>query len=406
VKQTAVIAGVGMTPIGRHPDRTLSSLAREAVLLAITDAGISIDQLQAVWAGTAGAPIITGQTCIAGQLVVRGLGLGRVPVVNVENACATGSTAFQQACSMVSLGAYDIVLAFGVEKLYHPDKARTLAVFEGGVDVDSPQELAAFVGVDPKEPGPSERRSLFMDIYARWARDYMLQSGATLRDFAKVSAKNAQHGSLNPLAQFRNVVTEEEVLDSPLIAPPLTRLMCSPIADGAAAVVIVSKKAARELGVRKPIFVLGSLIASGFDCASGETTLAQTAARDMYAEAGMSPADLDCLELHDATAPAELTLYEDLGLCAAGEGPKLIRANATALGGRIPVNTSGGLIRKGHPIGATGLAQIHELTLQLRGDADTRQVLGARTAMAQNGGGFIKADVATMTLTVLARGGA
>src|SRR5437667_179310 len=122
------------------------------------------------------------------------------------------------------------------------------------------------------------------------------------------------------------------------------------------------------------------------------------------AEAGMSPADLDCLELHDATAPAELTLYEDLGLCAAGEGPKLIRANATALGGRIPVNTSGGLIRKGHPIGATGLAQIHELTLQLRGDADTRQVLGARTAMAQNGGGFIKADVATMTLTVLARG--
>ncbi len=404
MRQTAVIAGVGTTHFGKHFERSLSSLAHEAIRAALQDAGIGIERIQAVWAGTAAAPITTGQVCIAGQAILRGLGLGRVPVVNVENACATASTAFQQAASMVTLGAYDIVLAFGVDKLYHPDKQRVFSVFHGCADVEHPEALEAFVLHDGTRPeGAGQTRSVFMDVYARMAREYMAASGARAADFAAVSAKNSFHGSLNPNAQFQKVVTPQEVLEATPIVSPLTLLMCSPIADGASAAVLVSAKAARELGISAPIRVRASFLASGYDYSEGEEALVPWAARQVYEFAGVGPGELSCVELHDASSPAELIYCEALGLCEPGAAVRMLADGDTRLGGCMPVNTSGGLVRKGHPIGATGLAQIHELTLQLRGQAGKRQVDGARLALAENGGGFLGTDSAALALTILSR---
>ncbi|MEO5598830.1 MAG: thiolase family protein [Novosphingobium sp.] len=407
MKQKAIIAGVGTTPFGKYLDRGLSELAQCAIREALADAGLSADRIQAAWAGNAGAAIITGQVCVAGQATLRNMGIGRIPVVNVENACATASTAFQQACTMVTLGVYDVVLAYGVEKLYHPDKERAMGVYAGCVDVEHPETLQRYLTgdltADQMAAAPRDRRSLFMDIYARMARDYMAASGATARDFARVSAKNSRHGSLNPNAQFRAILSEDEVLAARLISDPLTLPMCSPIGDGAAAAVIVSPKVAAELGIAQPVRVLSALVASGFDIEPGGPGVTETISKQAFEEAGISPADINCVELHDATSPAELIYYEALGLCAKGDGPALLASGATEIGGRIPVNTSGGLVRKGHPIGATGLAQIHELVQQLRGRAGARQVDGAKLAVAENGGGFIGADAAAIAMTVLAR---
>lgn len=404
MKQNAIIAGVGMTRFGKHLDRSLSSLAHEAIGEALKDANVEAREIEAAWAGNAAAPLVTGQACIAGQAILRGMGIGRIPVVNVENACATASTAFQQACTMVTLGVYDVVLAFGVEKLFHEDKAKSFAVFLGAVDVEKPEELYAYVDGDRTESAdPGRQRSLFMDIYARMARDYSERSGATARHFAEVSAKNSRHGSLNPRAQFRDVLDADAVLAAPLISAPLTLPMCSPLGDGAAAAVIVSPKFARERGIADPVQVRSSLIASAFEPAPGAPGITEWAAGEAYAMAGIAPEDIDCVELHDATSPAELMYYEYLGLCPRNEGVALLESGATALGGRVPVNTSGGLVRKGHPIGATGLAQIHELTEQLRGRAGARQVEGARLAVAENGGGFLGRDAAALVMTVLSR---
>jgi acetyl-CoA acetyltransferase len=403
LRQNAVIAGVGTTRFGKHLDRSLSSLAHEAILQAAEDAGIGLEQIQAVWAGNAAAGLITGQLCIAGQAILRGLGLGRVPVVNVENACATASTAFQQAASMITLGAYEIALAFGVDKLYHLEKQLVLSVFDGCADVEHPEMLSAFIPQDTCKPARIEKtRSVFMDIYAHMARDYMARTGATPFDFARVAAKNSFHGSLNPNAQFLSVVTPQEVLSSPPIVLPLTLMMCSPIADGAAAAVLMSPKAARELGVRAPVRILSSVLASGFDYNDTTEKLIPWVSRQAYELAGVGPEDIGCVELHDASSPAELMHYEALGLCRPGAGVGLFTDGVTRLGGKMPVNTSGGLVRKGHPIGATGLSQIHELTVQLRGRAAMRQVDRVRIALAENGGGFLAGDSAAVVITVLA----
>ncbi|MBA3940827.1 MAG: thiolase [Sphingopyxis sp.] len=403
MKQNALIAGVGMTRFGKHLDRSLSSLAHEAIDAALKDAGLEPGDIQAAWAGVAGAPIMTGQTLVAGQMILRGLGIGRIPVVNVENACATASTAFQQACTMVSLGVYDAVLSFGVEKLFHPEKERAFAVLGGAVDTERPEELLAYVAEGQPDDNPARARSFFMDIYARMARDYSERSGATDAHYARISAKNSLHGSLNPLAQFQDRLTEAEVLAAPVISAPLTLPMCSPIGDGAAAAVIVSPRFARERGIDAPIRVMSSLLASSYDPGPGEPGITTWAAAQAYDQAGVGPEDIDCVELHDATTPAELICCEALGLCRPGEGPALLDSGATTLGGRVPVNVSGGLVRKGHPIGATGLAQIYELTLQLRGRAGGRQVDGARIGVAENGGGFLGRDAAVVAMTVLSQ---
>jgi len=410
MKFNAYIAGVGMIRFGKHLETGLKGLGAEAVRAALADAGIGADQLEAAWVGNAAAGLITGQESIRGQVILRGIGIGRLPVVNVENACASGSTALNQACAMVSAGYYDTVLALGVEKMYHEDKKRTFGAFTGAVDVEAFADIMAMLkknaeqsGAKSASEGAGEKRSMFMDIYALVARAHMERYGTTAAHFAGIAAKNSFHGSLNPRAQFREELTVEQVLAAPMIAEPLTRPMCSPIGDGAAAVVIVSERKARQMGLAKPVRIASSVLRSGWDHAPDEDGLSETCSREAYEEVGVGPQDLDLIELHDASAPAELFAYESLGLCAKGEGSRLVEEGATRLGGRVPVNTSGGLLRKGHPVGATGVAQIVELTEQLQGRAGERQVEGARLALAHNGGGNIGVDAAAICVTILTR---
>jgi acetyl-CoA acetyltransferase len=408
MKLRAVIAGVGMTKFGKHLDSGLKALGGEAVQAALADAGIDARQLEVAYVGNAAAGLVTGQESIRGQVILRSLGIGRIPVINVENACASASTALQQACGAVSAGQFDVALALGVEKLTHPDKAKSFAAFSGAVDVEALagilaelRRAAAEGGARAASAGAGEKRSMFMDLYAAVARAHMKRYGTTVEQFAGIAAKNSQNGSLNPRAQLREAMSVAEILAAPMVAEPLTRPMCSPIGDGGAAAVIVSARRARELGIRRPVRVISSVLHSGWDHGMDEPGTVEVCAREAYEEGGIGPNELDVIECHDATAPAELLAYESLGLCGKGEGGKLVDSQMTWLGGTIPVNPSGGLLRKGHPVGATGLAQIVELTEQLQGRSGPRQVHGARVALAQNGGGNIGIDAAAMCVTIL-----
>ncbi|MCZ7618704.1 MAG: thiolase family protein [Myxococcota bacterium] len=410
MKVDVCLAGLGMTRFGKHMETGLKALGAEAVQAALADAGMAPADLDAAFVGNAAAGVITGQESIRGEVILRGMGLGRLPVINVENACASGSTAVHQACAMVSAGLYDVALALGVEKLYHADKKRTFSAFSGAVDVEALQGIleglrrnADAGGARAAASGAGEKRSMFMDIYALAARAHMARYGTTKEQFAEVAAKNSFHGSLNPRAQFRDVLTVAEVLAAPMVAEPLTRPMCSPIGDGAAAVIVVSPRKARELGLSKSARVAAIVLRSGWDHGGDEPGTVEVCAAEAYEQAGVGPEDLHVAEVHDASAPAEILAYESLGLCPAGEGGKLVESGATRLGGRIPVNTSGGLLRKGHPVGASGVAQIVELAEQLEGRSGARQVEGARVALAQNGGGNIGTDAAAMCVTILTR---
>ncbi len=410
MRMNAIIAGVGMTRFGKHLETGLKALGGEAVEAAIKDAGIRKEDIEAAWVGNAAAGLITGQECIRGQVVLRSVGIGKIPVINVENACASASTALNQAAAMVTAGLYDVVLAVGVEKLYHEDKRKSFSAFSGAVDVEALAQImerlkagAREGGAEKAASGAGENRSMFMDIYASAARGHMKAWGTTVQQFARISAKNSFHGSLNPRAQFREALTIEDVLSAPMIAEPLTRPMCSPIGDGAAAVVLVSEKKARQLGITNPVRVVTSVLHSGWDRGTEENGTADLCANEAYTEAGVGPQDLSLVECHDASAPAELMAYESIGLCAKGEGGALVDSGATTLGGRVPVNTSGGLLRKGHPVGATGIAQIVEIAEQLQGRAGQRQVEGAKVGLAHNGGGNIGSDAAAMCVTILTR---
>jgi acetyl-CoA acyltransferase len=387
------IAGVGMTTFGRHPDRTLRSLAEEAVAAALRDAGAGADVVEYAVFSNAVASLLTGQACIPGQAALRHTGLLGIPIVNVENACASGSTAVGLARAILASGLGDVAVVVGAEKLSHPDKARSFAAFSAGYDQDEPPTAAR---------SGTGSGTTFMDIYADVARDYMARSGATEADFAQVSVKAHRHGALNPHAQYGQPITVEDVLASRLVADPLRVLMCSPIGDGAAALVLATAHGLERLHA-DPVRILAASLVSGRDRADGEPTGPQRAAAAAYAEAAVGPDDIDVVELHDAAAPAELIVTEELGLCEPGKGPELLHSGATALGGRIPVNPSGGLLSKGHPVGATGCAQLVELTNQLRDRCGARQVKGARIALAENGGGYLENDAAAAAVTILAR---
>lgn len=410
------IAGAAMTCFGKFPDTTIRALAEEATRGALHDAGVEAADIGMVFFSNAVAGLLTNQEMIRGQVALRHTGLLGVPMVNVENACASASSAFYLACMAVGSGAADVALAIGSEKLTHEDRSRSFAAIGTAVDQLQVAELQQWAS--PRSAGsplpeqadslPAEagggaaaggKRSFFMDIYAANSRAYMESSGATRQDFAQVAVKSHRYAALNPYAQYRSEVTVEDVLASREIAPPLTLLMCSPIGDGAAAMVVCSADAARRLGAR--VRVRACALVSGRDRWPGEPGAVERAAQAAYEESGVGPRDLDVVELHDAAAPAELMAYEELGLCGEGEGPALLASGATGPGGRIPVNTSGGLLSKGHPIGATGCAQLVELSDQLRGRCGQRQVNGARVALAQNGGGFLGTDAAAMVVTVL-----
>jgi acetyl-CoA acetyltransferase len=393
-----------MTRFGKYIDRGLKDLSREAVDGALQRAGMDKSAIEAAVVGNAVAGLIVGQECIRGQVVLREMGIGAIPIINTENACASSSTAFHLAWLYVASGMYDVALALGVEKLYHEDKRRSFQAIGAAVDVEIMQQIMAQMAAASKknggEGGAGESRSMFMDLYAMAARDHMRRYGSTKEQFARVAVKNHYHGSLNPHAQYRERYTLQEILASPLVAEPLTRLMCSPIGDGAAAAILCSEEKARQF-TSKPVFVRASLVDSGKDHRPDEPGATERIAAKAYEMAGVTPEDLGLVELHDASAPAEIILYEELGLCGKGEGGPLIDSGYTELTGKLPVNTSGGLLSKGHPIGATGVAQICELFDQLRGEAGDRQVQGAKLALAENGGGMLRAEVAAISVHIL-----
>jgi len=386
MRQVAVI-GAGMTRFGKHQDRSMKDLAREAVENALRAAGIEKEAIEAAAVGNAVAGLITGQECIRGQVVLREMGIGGIPVINTENACASSSTAFHLAWLYVASGMYDTVLAVGMEKLFHPDKKKTFNAIGSVIDLELADEFARQMSGE-QATGAGESRSVFMDYYANLARAHMARHGTTREQFARVAAKNHTNGSLNPHAQFQTPRTVEDILAAPLIAEPLTRMMCSPIGDGAAAVVVTTAEKARQL-TAKPVYVRASIVASSQQHAADEPGIVTNAAQKAYTMAGIGPEEVRVVEVHDATAPAELIVYEELGLCRVGEGGKMIDDGVTKLGGRVPVNPSGGLLAKGHPVGATGVAQISEIFWQLRGEAGKRQVPGARVGLTENGGGVL-----------------
>jgi acetyl-CoA acetyltransferase len=418
------IAGTGMTAFGKFMDSTVRSLAEEAVAEALRDAQATAGDVEMAFFSNATAGILTGQEMIRGQVALRNTGVLGVPIVNVENACASASSAFFLAHMAVASGAVDIALAIGSEKLTHPDKMRSFAAIGTAVDLDnvvgarealtrtllgtgsagpdagSPLPVGAEILAEKKKDGGG--KSPFMDVYAGMTRRYMEQSGATAEDFARIAVKNQGNGKLNPKAQYGGDITVDEVLASRQISGPLTLLMCSPIGDGSAAIVLCSEDAARRLGA-DTVRVRATALVSGRDRGPGDAGAVERAVAKAYDMAGVGPEDLDVCEVHDAAAPAELMIYEELGLCGPGEGPKLLASGETALGGRVPVNPSGGLLAKGHPIGATGCAQLVELADQLRGRCGARQVDGASVGLAENGGGFLGTDPAAVVITVLSR---
>jgi acetyl-CoA acyltransferase len=406
--RNVAVVGAGMTRFGKYLDRGLKDLGREAVEGALASVGADKSSIQVAVVGNAAAGLVTGQEMVRAQVILREMGMGGIPMVNTENACASSSTAFHLAWLYVASGMYDVALALGVEKLYHEDKQRSFAAIGAAVDVELMQRIVAAAQADQTKEGEGKvggegagtSRSLFMDLYAALARDHMRRYGTTKEQYARIAVKNHYHGSLNPHAQYRERYTLEEVLDSPLVTEPLTRLMCSPIGDGAAATILCSEEKAREL-TTKPIWVRASVLTTGEDHGPDEPGIGDRAAAAAYEMAGLGPEDIDMAELHDATAPAELVLYEEMGFCPRGEGGRLIDSGYTSLGGRLPVNTSGGLISKGHPIGATGTAQIYEAFVQLRGEAGERQVQGAKVALTENGGGMIRGENAVAAVHIL-----
>jgi acetyl-CoA acetyltransferase len=287
-------------------------------------------------------------------------------------------------------------------------KARSFTAIATAVDLDEDDGLRRTVAATLLGQAEGEDRAVesspLMERYAAKAREYMRRAGATDEDLAHVSVKNRAHAVLNPNAQFRTPITIEQVLDSRMIADPLRLLMCAPIGDGAAAVLVASPAAARRLGGTHLTVAACTLTSNGAHPDAARP--AERAARAAYQQAGVGPMDVDVVEVHDACSAAELWMYEQLGFCGPGEGPKLLADGATALGGRLPVNTSGGLLSRGHPLGATGCGQIVELVDQLRGRAGDRQVPGARVALAQNAGGMLdRTDEAAAVVTIITGGG-
>jgi acetyl-CoA acetyltransferase len=404
------VVGVGMTPFGRFLDRSVKDLTREVVEQTLGDAACPQDAIDAIYFANTTQRVLEGQYLVPGQMALRDMGFEGVPISNVENACASASTAFQHACTAIRAGISDVALAVGAEKMYAAEKSRSFEVFDGAWDVHTVEETtrqlnAMGEGIEPPEGTvlPNGQRSVFMDIYAAFAKSHMRTFGSTQAQIAAVAAKNHQHSTRNPLSQYQQPYSLQEVLDARLISWPLTLPMCSPISDGAAAAILCSKAALERFDAMRAIKVRACVIGSGIDRAPEEYTkhITHLAANKAYEEAGIGPSDISVAEVHDATAFGEITQAENLGFCEFGEGGRIAERGETSIGGRIPINPSGGLESKGHPIGATGLGQIYELVTQLRHEAGERQVEGARFAIAENGGGIYKIEEATCCITVL-----
>ncbi|WP_036555475.1 thiolase family protein [Nocardioides insulae] len=361
------IVGTDMIRFGRLPERTVPSLAAESALLALDDAGLGIRDVEALYCGNLGQA-----GGMVAQRILAEIGQTGIPATNVANACATGATAFHNAWMSVKAGAYDTVLAVGVEQMGK-------GLLGGGRSGPSPEGLI----------GSNTMPAMFAQIGV----EHMRKHGTTVEQFAKVSVKNHHHATLNPKSMYRRETPLEEVLGAEMIAWPNTKLMCSVNVDGSAAAVLMSESKVRSLGLMDRAVRIRASEMSSTPFAERQLAMpdfsaaTRVAAERAYERAGVGPEDLDLVELHDCFATAELVHYENLGLCADGEAGKLIDSGDTALGGRIPVNVSGGLLSKGHPLGATGIANIYEISTHLRGEAGDRQVAGARLGLTHVVGG-------------------
>lgn len=409
-----LIAGGGAGPFGRHIAASLADLAAPVVMDSLKVAGLDARDVQAAFVGNAFGGVLQNQESILGQVLLSPLGIAGVPVHTIKNACSSGADAVHLAWSAVAFGQYDCVLALGVEKLNLPEKARAFAALASATD----------------HPPVGEGRSVFMDINAERTRRYMERHGAEPRHFALTAAKNRGHAALNPNAALREAATAEAILADKIVVAPLTRGMCGGLTDGAAAVVLVSESFARRRGLSGPRIVASAVVSGvgivGARCArpldatqtsimgnegarsaplrdEGFVPATKRAGLLAFEQSGIAPGDVSLAEVHDPTSPQELFDIEELGLAPPGGAIRLVHDGATTLGGRLPVNVSGGLIARGHPVGATGVAQIAELAEQLMGRAGARQVAGAKVGIAQMAGGLLGHDSAVAAVHILVR---
>ena len=359
----AYVVGIDMIKFGRFPDRSVPSLGAEAAQLALKDCGLTIQDMEALYCGNLGQA-----NAMVGQRVLQEIGMTGVPVVNCANACATGATAFREAWMSIKAGVYDVVIAVGVEQM----GKGLLGGAGGGKGI--PKEGLLGSGTMPA-------------VFAEAGQEHARKYGTTFEQFAKVSVKNHHHSTLNPKAMYQIETPLETVMGAEMIAYPNTKLMCSVNVDGSAAAVLCSEKKAKELGLMgRAVKVSASVMTSDpwqerdLVMPDVNTCTRQAAAR-AYEMAGVGPEDVNLVELHDCFATAEILHYENLGLCKDGEAGRLIDEGEVALGGRVPVNVSGGLLSKGHPLGATGIANIYEVSTHLRGEAGKRQVEGAKVGL-------------------------
>jgi acetyl-CoA acyltransferase len=357
------VLGVGMIKFGRYPDKDIPQLGGEAALLALKDAGMSIKDIEMLVCGN-----LFQANAMNGQRILQQIGQTGIPVINVSNACATGSTAVREAYVGVASGMYDVTMAVGVEQM------GKMGLLGGGARSGG-ESVEGVLG-----------SGLMPAVFGQAGVEHMRKYGTTAEQFAKISVKNHKHSVHNPLSQYQVEVRLADVLNARMVAYPNTLYMCCPTGDGAAAAILVSADKMKQY-TNKPVKVAASVLTSDPYTERDLTmpdvnTLTRNAAKQAYEKAGLGAKDLDLVELHDCFATAELLHYDNLGLCGEGEGGRMIDEGRTALGGDSPVNVSGGLLSKGHPLGATGVANIYELVTQLRGRAGARQVEGAKVGLA------------------------
>ena len=363
MSEAVYIHGAGMTKFDRHPTLSVEDLGAQAALSALDDAGLGMADVQALYCGN-----LLEANNTPGQRILKQIGQTGIPVINVTNACATGATAVREAWMAIRAGVHDTCLVVGVEKMsgagmlggFEPETIHTEGLLGSG---------------------------LMPSIFAELGNAHSERYGTTFEQFAKVAVKNHEHATRNPLARYRSETPLDVVMSAEMIASPNTKLMCSANVDGAAAVVLVSERKQRQLGGQRAVRVRASVLATDPYTDRNLTlpdfdTCTTQAVGQAYEMAGLGPEDMDLVELHDCFATAEILHYENLGLCERGKGGELIDSGDTWAGGRVPVNLSGGLLSKGHPVGATGVANIYEIVQHLRGEAGERQRPDARIGLA------------------------
>jgi acetyl-CoA acetyltransferase len=388
------ILGTGMTDMSRR-DLSPETMAYQAVHEALADAGLAVDQLGLVIVGNATGGRLNDQACVRGQSWLRKAGLSDVAIINVDNSCAGGSSALHLA-TMVAASSDRPVLALGVEKMWTGNRAETMAGIEDGLPADYRHDLHDLRHADANPAG-----SILMGLNNSWAQRLLNDRGVTTRQMAAAAVKAFDHAARNPLAQCQRTTTIDEVLASAPVAGLLTRLMCSSFTDGAAAVVVGGPAVSAPASAPR---IIGSVARSGNGLLDYHDRLTQ-AAEAAWDAWGLGPDDFDLLELHDATAPEELYALESLGFFGFGEAGPATEAGRTGMDSPgLVVNSSGGLVGRGHPLGATGLAQVVELATQLRGRAGGRQIGVARLGLAVNTGGIIEGDAGFVGLHAVRAG--